>query len=145
MGPAALGSLARAQLARGAFAEAIAMADAGLENARSTDQHYVESSTLCTKAAALFAIDAEPTNDNLAAAEQIARQAISVAIHQQAPLYELRATTLLARILFTSGRADEGLHLLELRYPHESRGDEIRDIREAREVLDQLRAARDAS
>ena len=141
MGPAALGSLGRAHLARGSFADAIAMADAGLENARSTAQRYVESSTLCTKASSLFAIDAEPTNDNLAAAEQIARQAISVAILQEAPLYELRATTLLARSLFKSGRADEGLYLLERRYPHESRGDEIRDIRDAREVLDQLRAA----
>jgi tetratricopeptide (TPR) repeat protein len=141
MGPAALGSLGRAQLARGAFADAIAMADAGLENARSTDQHYVESSTLCTKAAALLAINAEPTDDDLAAAERIARQAISVAILQEAPLYELRATTLLARILLKRGRADDGLQLLERRYPHDARGDEVQDLRDAREALDQLRAA----
>jgi hypothetical protein len=117
------------------------MADAGLENARSTDQHYVESSTLCIKAAALLAINAEPTDDDLAAAERIARQAISVAILQEAPLYELRATTLLARILLKRGRADDGLQLLERRYPHDARGDEVQDLRDAREALDQLRAA----
>jgi predicted ATPase len=75
-----------------------------------------------------------------AEAERCLRSAIDHARHQSARLLELRATTSLARMLKNQGKTEEARKMLAEIYNWFSEGFEFTDLKEAKALLDELRA-----
>jgi predicted ATPase len=73
-----------------------------------------------------------------AGAERCLRQAIEVAQHQAARLFELRATTSLARLLASRHRRDEARTLLAEIYNWFTEGFDTADLKDAKALLAQL-------
>jgi predicted ATPase len=71
-------------------------------------------------------------------AAQCFRHAIEVARHQQAKWWELRATTSLARLLASQGCRDEARTMLAEIYGWFTEGFETADLKEAKQLLEQL-------
>jgi tetratricopeptide (TPR) repeat protein len=71
-------------------------------------------------------------------AERHLRQAIEVAQRQAARLFELRATTSLARLLRDTNRRDEARTMLADIYNWFTEGFELPDLRDAKALLDEL-------
>ena len=74
-----------------------------------------------------------------AEADACFRSAIEVAAAQQAKLWELRATTSLARLLADQGRRRDASELLSPVYPWFTEGFDAADLKDAKELLDELR------
>ena len=72
------------------------------------------------------------------AAEASFREAIALARRQGARMYELRATTSLARWLTEGGRVTEARRLLAPLYASFTEGFDTRDLMEARALLEEL-------
>jgi class 3 adenylate cyclase/predicted ATPase len=72
------------------------------------------------------------------AAEELYRKALRIAREQQARLWELRAATSLARLRRDQGRRSEAHALLAPVYSWFSEGFDTSDLRDARELLDEL-------
>src|SRR5271166_715814 len=79
-------------------------------------------------------------NDDRGAAEQLYRQAISVAAGQQAKSLELRAATSLAMLLGEQGRRSEGYAVLAPVYGWFTEGFGTLDLKEAKALLGELHA-----
>jgi predicted ATPase len=77
---------------------------------------------------------------NVAEAERYLRTAIDVARRQGAKLYELRATVSLGRMLKQQSKADEARQMLSEIYSWFTEGFDTADLKEAKALLDQLRA-----
>jgi predicted ATPase len=73
--------------------------------------------------------------------EHYFRRAIDVARHQAARLFELRATTSLARLLSKRGHCDEARGMLGEVYNWFTEGYDLPDLKEAKTLLDGLRAS----
>jgi predicted ATPase len=73
------------------------------------------------------------------AAESGFRDAIAVAQRQRAKLWELRAATGLARLWRARSRPREARELLTPVYDWFTEGSDMRDLKAARELLDELR------
>jgi tetratricopeptide (TPR) repeat protein len=71
-------------------------------------------------------------------AEHCFRTAIDIAQGQQARLWELRATCSLARLIGHQGKSSEARQILSEIYGWFTEGFDIRDLREAKELLDEL-------
>jgi class 3 adenylate cyclase len=80
------------------------------------------------------------SNADRGAAERLYRQAISVAAGQQAKSLELRAATSLAMLLGEQGRRSEGYAVLAPVYGWFTEGFGTLDLKEAKALLDELRA-----
>lgn len=80
----------------------------------------------------------DPRNEDQA--ERSFREAIAIAREQAARLYELRATTSLARLLRDTGRRDEARAMLAEIYNWFTEGFDTADLKDAKTVLDQLAA-----
>jgi predicted ATPase len=74
------------------------------------------------------------------AAEASFREAISVAQHQSAKTWELRAAMSMARLWRDQGKQDEARELLAPVYGWFTEGFDTRDLKEARALLDELAA-----
>ena len=74
-------------------------------------------------------------------AERYFRQAIDVAQRQAARLFELRATTSLARLLAKSGHRDDARRMLHEVYNWFTEGFDLPDLMEAKTLLEGLRAS----
>jgi predicted ATPase len=74
-------------------------------------------------------------------AEVAYRQAIAVALGQQARSCELRATTSLARLLRDTGRSDEAREMLGGIYGWFTEGFDTADMKDAEALLDELGSA----
>ncbi len=72
-------------------------------------------------------------------AEKYFREAIELAHHQGAKLFELRAATCLSQLLIEAGRSEEAGPLLSEIYGSFTEGFDAPDLRAARAVLDTLR------
>jgi predicted ATPase len=72
------------------------------------------------------------------AAEKLYRKALSIAAGQEAKLWELRATTSLARLRHDQGRRAEARDLLEPVYGWFTEGFGTPDLKEAEALLDEL-------
>jgi class 3 adenylate cyclase len=70
--------------------------------------------------------------------ERYLRQAIDIARHQAARLFELRATTSLARLLAKKDRQYEALMMLAQIYNWFTEGFDLPDLKEAKALLDEL-------
>jgi predicted ATPase len=75
-----------------------------------------------------------------AKAETYFERGLSVARAQQAKSWELRAATSIARLWRDQGRRDEAHDLLALIYGWFTEGFDTLDLKEARALLDELRA-----
>jgi predicted ATPase len=71
-------------------------------------------------------------------AERCLRSAIDVACEQSALSWELRATTSLARLLVNNGRRDEAPESLAAVHGRFTEGFETADLKDAKELLDEL-------
>jgi predicted ATPase len=72
------------------------------------------------------------------AAEQLYRKALSIAVEQEAKLWELRATVSLARLRLDQGRRIEARDLLAPVYSWFTEGFATPDLKEAKALLDEL-------
>jgi class 3 adenylate cyclase/predicted ATPase len=72
------------------------------------------------------------------AAEELYRKALSVAVEQEAKLWELRAAASLARLRRDQGRHAEGRDLLASVYGWFTEGFDTADLKEAKSLLDEL-------
>jgi adenylate cyclase len=75
-----------------------------------------------------------------AEAERCFRIAIDIARRQKARFFELPATTSLARLLQRQGKRDEAHQMLSDIYNWFTDGFEFADLKEAKALLDELRA-----
>ncbi len=75
-----------------------------------------------------------------AEAERCFRTAIDIARRQKARFFELRATTSLARMLKRQGKSDEARAMLAEIYGWFTEGFEFADLKDAKALLDELRA-----
>ncbi len=91
MAPAVLCYLADAQRQREQYVDALASADAGLEIATATGQHWMDAPLHRLRGECLLADDAQPIAARRSAAEACFRKAIDIARSQEARPYELRA------------------------------------------------------
>ena len=73
-------------------------------------------------------------------AERSFRSAIEAARKQSAKLFELRATTSLARLLEKQGKRDEARAILAEIYSWFSEGFDTADLKDAKALLDELSA-----
>jgi predicted ATPase len=73
-----------------------------------------------------------------AEAESCFRQAIDIAQHQSARLFELRSTTSLARLLRKQGHRDEAHTILAEIYSWFTEGFDTADLKDAKALLDEL-------
>ena len=71
-------------------------------------------------------------------AEKCFREALEVALAQEAKWWELRTTVSLARLLHESNRRDEARTMLAQIYGWFTEGFELRDLKEAKALLDEL-------
>ena len=76
--------------------------------------------------------------DNSVAAEQCFQQAINIARGRSAKMYELTATTELARLLAQQGHRDQAYTMLSEIYNWFTEGFETRALRRAKAVLEEL-------
>jgi predicted ATPase len=72
------------------------------------------------------------------AAEELYRKAMSIAIEQEAKMWELRAAVSLARLRGDQGRRTEARDLLAPVYGWFTEGFKTPDLKEAKAVLDEL-------
>jgi len=72
------------------------------------------------------------------AAEELYRKAVSIAIEQEAKLWELRAAASLARLRRDQGRTAEARDLLVPVYGWFTEGFDTADLKEAKRLLDEL-------
>jgi predicted ATPase len=72
------------------------------------------------------------------AAEELYHTALSIARAQEAKLWELRAVTCLARLCRAQGRNAEARELLAPVYGWFTEGFDIPDLREAKDLLNEL-------
>ena len=82
---------------------------------------------------------ASPVNANVQEAEAILQQALSIARSQGALAWELRSATLLARLWQQQSRHREAVDLLTPIYQRFTEGYATPDLRNVRELLDELR------
>jgi predicted ATPase len=71
-------------------------------------------------------------------AEEYFKRALTVARHQQAKSWELRAAMSLARLIRDQGRPGDGYKLLAPVYEWFTEGFDTRDLKEAKVLLDEL-------
>src|SRR5439155_13288122 len=74
------------------------------------------------------------------AAEELYRKALSIAEEQEAKLWELRAAASLAQLRRDQGRRAEARDILAPVYAWFTEGFDTADLKEAKELLDDLRA-----
>src|SRR5258708_37117830 len=74
------------------------------------------------------------------AAEELYRRALSIAVEQEAKLWELRASVSLARLRRDQGRRAEARDLLAPVYGCFTEGFDTPDLKDAKALLDELRA-----
>jgi predicted ATPase len=72
------------------------------------------------------------------AAEELYRKALSIAVEQEAKLWELRATVSLARLRRDQGRHTEARDLLAPVYAWFTEGFDTPDLKQAKALLDEL-------
>jgi predicted ATPase len=84
----------------------------------------------------------QQSSDNQATAETYFQQAITVAQHQQAKSFELRAATSLAKLWQSQGKHQEAYDLLAPIYGWFTEGFDTADLIEAKALLDELERGR---
>ena len=126
--------LAEALLTGGQFEEGLTAAAEGIAIAEETGERLYEAKLLRLKGDFLLALD----SSNAAAAERSFREAIEVSTRQGTKLFQLRATTSLARLMRDTGRRDEARAMLADIYNWFTEGQDTPDLKDAKTLLDSL-------
>jgi adenylate cyclase len=108
----------------------------GLASGEKTGQTYFEARLHHLKGELLLM----KNSSNTEGAESCFRTAVEVARRQGAKLFELSATTSLARLLAQHGRRDEARAMLAEIYNWFTEGFDTRDLKEAKALLNELTA-----
>ena len=123
-------SYLRAELA----AEALMWAQRGLATANKVGERRMEAELWRLSGEALLVQD----EGNYPEAERSFRSAIEAARRQSAKLFELRATTTLARLLEKQGKRDEACAMLADIYNWFTEGFDTADLKDAKALLEEL-------
>jgi predicted ATPase len=134
--PFFLGCLADAYLRAEQLTEGLAVVDEALSLVSQTQERWIE--------AELWRLKGELARQTglecLTEAENCLRKAIAVAHSQEAKLWELRATTSLARLLRHTNRHDEARATLADIYMWFTEGFNTADLKDAKALLDELKS-----
>jgi class 3 adenylate cyclase/tetratricopeptide (TPR) repeat protein len=133
----AVAQLAENYARMGRIGEAFAMLNAGMAHIERTGATLYQPDMLRLKGELLLMRDAGATDQ----AEACFRAALEVARAQEAKWWELRTTVSLARLLRDSGRRNEALTVLGEIYNWFTEGFDLPDLKEAKTLLDELRAS----
>jgi predicted ATPase len=112
--------------------EALALSDDALQIADRTGEHWLEAELYRHKGQLLLR---QGRSD---AAEELYRKALSIAVEQEAKLWELRAGVSLARLHSDQGRRTEALDFLAPVYGWFTEGFGTPDLKEAKALLNEL-------
>jgi DNA-binding winged helix-turn-helix (wHTH) protein/predicted ATPase len=126
--------LSRAFLTAGRFEEGLTAAAKAIAITIETGESLEEAMTLRLKAELLLAQD----SSNIAAADRSFREAIEVSRRQGMRLFELEATTSLARLLRDTGRREEARAMLAEIYNWFTEGFDTADLKDAKALLHEL-------
>ena len=132
--PGFLGLLAGLHLGTKNFGEALQALDEALARVDRLEERWFEADLWRLKGEALVALSPE----RAAEAEACYQQALAVARHQGARLWELRAATSLARLWRDQGRRAEARDLLAPVYGWFTEGFDTADLKDAKALLDGL-------
>jgi class 3 adenylate cyclase/predicted ATPase len=124
--------LARTSEIAGQIEEAAALLDDALHNVERTGERWFEAELNRHKGQLLL------RQGYTEAAEELYRKALSIAMEQEAKLWELRAAVSLARLRRDQGRRGEGRDLLVPVYNWFTEGFGTPDLKDARALLDEL-------
>jgi predicted ATPase len=124
--------LAKAYEIEGHLEEALASLDEPFRIAAETGERWVEAELNRQKGQLLL------RQGHAEAAEALYRKAISIAQEQDAKLWELRATTSLARLWHEQGRRAEARDLLASVYGWFNEGFDTSDLKEAEALVSEL-------
>jgi class 3 adenylate cyclase/predicted ATPase len=124
--------LARACEIAGQIEEAVSLLDDALQIVERTGERWFAAELNRHKGQLLL------RQGQSEAAEELYRKALSIAEEQEAKLWELRATTSLARLRRDQGRHAEARDLLAPVYGWFTEGFDTPDLREAKTLLDEL-------
>jgi adenylate cyclase len=129
-----LSLIAQSQGRFGLYSEAFDAIGEALTLIEETGECEFEAEAHRTKAELLLAKDLS----GLVQAEESLRTAIDIANRQDAKSWELRATASLARLLRDTNRRDEARTMLAEIYNWFTEGFDTRDLKEAKQLLDEL-------
>ena len=124
--------LARACDIAGQIDEALTALDDAMQIAGRTGEHWLDAELNRHKGQLLL------RQGYSAAAEELYRKALSIAVEQEAKLWELRAAASLARLRRDQGRRAEARDLLAPVYGWFTEGFDTADLKEAQALLDEL-------
>lgn len=122
---------AEAEVLCGHAEAALSILDHALQTSRARGENYFEAE-LMRRRGELFR-DRDPSN-----AEALFSEALEIAQHQEAKLWELRAAVSLARLWAKAGRKDEACGLLAPMYNWFTEGFDTTDLKEAAALLAEL-------
>jgi predicted ATPase len=131
-----LAQLAVAHARAGHLSEALTVVHSGLTRVATTGERLFEPELHRLRGELLLSL---PARDD-AAALRCFRRALATAREQEARSWELRAATSLARLWAAQGRRAEARDLLAPVYSWFTEGFETPDLKEAKALLDELRA-----
>ncbi|MCL4835126.1 MAG: AAA family ATPase [Caldilineaceae bacterium] len=117
----------------GQYAEALATLERAIAYADEGGEHFWYAELLRHKGEILLAMGRQA-----GAAEPLFRQAAHIAHSQSARIFELRAAVSLGRLWQGQGRRDEARSLITPLYDWFTEGFDTTDLREARQLLEQL-------
>jgi predicted ATPase len=115
---------------------ALKVLDEGLGKCERLGVHVVDAELHRLRGEAILIRDSSAT----AEAEQAYRKSIEIANAQSAKWWELRATVSLARLLRDTNRRDEAYAMLADIYGWFTEGFDTADLKDAKALLDELRA-----
>jgi predicted ATPase len=118
----------------GQFEEALALLDDALQIVERTGERWYAAELNRHKGQLLL------RQWHTEAAEELYRKALSIAREQEAKMWELRAAASLARLWRNQGRRAEARDLLAPVYGWFTEGFDMPDLKEAKALLDELRA-----
>jgi predicted ATPase len=118
----------------GETSQSLDLIDRAIAHCRKTGDCYMEPECLRIKGELLLEAGAQ----NLAAAEAVLKKAIQVAGDHKAKSWELRAAISLARLWQSQDKGGQARELLAPAYDWFTEGFDSRDLREAKELLEQL-------
>jgi predicted ATPase len=106
----------------------------GIAQAEGQGQHYYDAELRRLRAQILL----DTNGDAIEEAEALCGQSLQVARQQEAKSFELRAATVLARRWQCEGKRDAARELLTPLYAWFSEGFDTRDLRAAKQLIDEL-------
>jgi predicted ATPase len=135
--PYFLALLAEASKEAGQVQEGLTVLDEALALVNRTEERNHEAELHRLKGQLLL----QQSSSNASEAESCFHQAISIAQHQSAKSWELRAATSLAKLWRSQGKRDEARELLAPVYSWFTEGFDTADLIDAKTLLDELEGA----